>query len=58
MARKNRLTPFMLTTSSSINELAHVIEREPVGLIDPELRGLFAAIGIQKGKEFAPDGRI
>lgn len=33
-------------------ELHTVIEREPVGLLDPELRGLFAAIGIQKGKPF------
>jgi len=40
------------------NELAHVIEREPVGLIDPELRGLFASIGIEKGKKFAPDARM
>ena len=40
------------------HELAHVIEREPVGLIDPELRGLFAAIGIEKGEEFAPDERM
>ena len=40
------------------NELAHVIQREPVSMLDPELRGLFAAIGIQKGKEFAPDERM
>ena len=39
-------------------ELAHVIEREPVGLIDPELRGLFASIGIEKGKKFSPDKRM
>ena len=38
-------------------ELHTVIEREPVALIDPELRGLFASIGIQKGKPFAPDAR-
>jgi len=40
------------------NELAHVIAREPVGLIDPELRGLFASIGIEKGEKFAPDDRM
>ena len=40
------------------NELAHVIEREPVGLIDPELRGLFASIGIEKGENYAPDDRM
>jgi hypothetical protein len=39
-------------------ELHDVIEREPVSMLDPELRGLFAAIGIQKGKPFAPDERM
>ncbi len=39
-------------------ELHTVIDREPIELLDPELRGLFAAIGIQKGKPFAPDARM
>ena len=39
-------------------ELYAVIEREPVEMLDPELRGLFASIGIQKGKPFAPDERM
>jgi hypothetical protein len=39
-------------------ELHNVIEREPVEMLDPELRGLFASIGIQKGKPFAPDERM
>lgn len=39
-------------------ELHSVIDREPIELLDPELRGLFAAIGIQKGKPFAPDARM
>jgi hypothetical protein len=39
-------------------ELHAVIDREPIELLDPELRGLFAAIGIQKGKPFAPDARM
>ena len=39
-------------------ELHTVIEREPVSFLDPELRGLFASIGIQKGKTFAPDLRM
>jgi hypothetical protein len=39
-------------------ELHTVIDREPIELLDPELRGLFASIGIQKGKPFAPDARI
>ena len=39
-------------------ELHAVIEREPVSMLDPELRGLFASIGIQKGKLFSPDARM
>ena len=39
-------------------ELHAVIDREPIALLDPELRGLFSAIGIQKGKPFAPDARM
>jgi hypothetical protein len=36
-------------------ELHAVIDREPLGLIEPQLRGTFASIGIQKGKTFAPN---
>ncbi len=39
-------------------ELHGVLEKEHVGFIDPELRGLAAAIGIRKGKPFAPDARM
>jgi len=39
-------------------ELHSVIEREPISMLDPELRGLFASVGIQKGKPFAPDDRM
>lgn len=39
-------------------ELHTVIEREPVSMLDPELRGLFASIGIEKGKPFNPDERM
>ena len=39
-------------------EIDAVIQREPVGLIDPETRGLLAAIGIVKGTPFAPDERM
>lgn len=39
-------------------ELDHVIQKEPVDLFDPELRGLVAAIGIRKGMPFAPDARM
>lgn len=38
-------------------ELHTVVDREPIDLFDPELRGLFAAIGIEKGKPFEPDAR-
>ncbi|CDF78873.1 conserved hypothetical protein (DUF1254) [Formosa agariphila KMM 3901] len=39
-------------------ELGEVIEREPVSFLDPELRGLFSSIGIQKGLPFNPDARM
>jgi hypothetical protein len=37
------------------NELADVVQKEPIDVIDPETRGLMASIGIVKGKPFAPD---
>jgi len=39
-------------------EIANVIDREPLDFIDPELRGQLAAIGIIKGQPFAPDERM
>jgi hypothetical protein len=39
-------------------ELHAVIDREPIEMLDPELRGLFASVGVQKGKPFAPDERM
>lgn len=39
-------------------EIAEVIAREPIDLIDPETRGLLAAIGITKDAPFAPDDRM
>ena len=36
-------------------ELNDVIQREHIDLFGPELRGMMASIGLQKGKEFAPD---
>ena len=39
-------------------EVAHVVQEEPLDAIDPETRGLLAAIGIQRGKPFAPDVRM
>jgi hypothetical protein len=43
---------------SFYEEIAEVIEREPVDFLDAELRGNLAAIGIEKGKPFKPDDRM
>ncbi|WLB55877.1 DUF1254 domain-containing protein [Bradyrhizobium japonicum] len=39
-------------------ELNAVVQNEPADAFDPETVGLFAAIGIKKGKPFAPDARM
>jgi hypothetical protein len=39
-------------------ELDSVIQSEPADAFDPETVGLFASIGIKKGKAFAPDARM
>ena len=41
-----------------LEELNGIIQREPLGFLDKETRGLFASIGIEKGKEFNPDARM
>ena len=38
--------------------LDDVIQKEPLDMLDPETRGLFASIGMEKGKAFAPDARM
>ena len=38
--------------------LNEVVQREPATSLDPELMGPLAAIGIVKGKPFAPDARM
>ena len=38
--------------------LDKVIQNEPLEMLDAETRGLCASIGIEKGKEFAPDERM
>ena len=45
-------------TYEFFEELHAVIDREPIGMWSPEMLGLFASIGIQKGKPFAPDARM
>lgn len=44
--------------SEFYKELNEVIQKEPVEMIDPELRGIFSSIGIEKGKPFEPDKRM
>ena len=39
-------------------ELNAQIQAEPLEGLDPEIRGLLASIGIEKGREFAPDDRM
>jgi len=39
-------------------EVNEAIQAEPLGGLDPEIRGLLSSIGIEKGKEFAPDERM
>jgi hypothetical protein len=39
-------------------EINQVIQEEPTSSVDPEIAGQLAAIGIIKGKPFAPDGRM
>jgi hypothetical protein len=44
--------------SNFYEELYTVVNREPIEFLEPQVRGLFASIGIQKGKPFAPDERM
>jgi hypothetical protein len=43
---------------SYFEELNEVVQDEPSEALDPERLGLFASIGIEKGKPFAPDARM
>lgn len=44
--------------SEFYHHLDKVIQYEPLEMLDAETRGLFASIGIEKGKKFAPDTRM
>lgn len=46
------------TDYSFYEEINSVIQEEPAGSADPEILGQLAAIGIVKGKPFAPDARM
>jgi hypothetical protein len=39
-------------------ELNAIVQNEPADFVDPDTVGLFASIGIVKGKPFAPDARL
>jgi hypothetical protein len=43
---------------SSFEYVNRVIQDEPGDAMDPDTLGVFAAIGIEKGKPFAPDARM
>jgi len=43
---------------SFYEEIDAVLQKEPLDFIDPQLRGLFASIGLQKGKQFNPDPQL
>lgn len=49
------ISPSDFTYFESLNK---IIQREPIGALDSESRGLLAAIGIVKGKPFNPDERM
>jgi hypothetical protein len=57
-ASKMAFNTIHANTYEFYEELNTVIQREPVSMLDPELRGLFASIGIQKDQPFAPDARM
>jgi len=43
---------------SFFEEVGRVIQEEPTHALDPEVLGILASIGIEKGKEFEPDARM
>ena len=57
-AAARRSTPFRRTTSASSRCSTSIVQQEPAATLDPELMGPIAAIGIVKGKPFAPDARM
>jgi hypothetical protein len=40
------------------DEVNEIIQEEPAGAYGPDMTGIFRAIGIEKGKPFAPDDRM
>jgi hypothetical protein len=70
MKPSNRTTPRLVEGSGLVvntvppNDFGHyemlneLVQMEPAEALDPELAGQFEAIGIEKGKKFAPDARM
>lgn len=40
------------------DEINQIVQEEPAGVYGPDMTGLFASIGMAKGKPFAPDERM
>ena len=53
---KRIVNTLQANNSEIFNELNTVIQCEPVGFLDSELRGITASIGLEKGKFFVPSG--
>ena len=53
-----RFNTIHANTFEFYNEINAVVQHEPADAFDPEIAGLFAAIGIKKGQPFAPDARM
>ncbi len=51
----NTIPPNDFSYFEMLNE---IVQEEPAGTLDPELMGPIAAIGIVKGRQFAPDARM
>lgn len=57
-ASKNPVNTIHANNYHFYKELNDVVQRESINTFDPELRGLMASIGIEKGKAFRPDKRM
>ncbi len=55
---KKSFNTILPTDITYFQYLWHVLQKEPIDFIDPELRGMAGAIGIVKGKPFKPDQRM
>lgn len=53
-----KLNTISANDSSFYDELDAVVQNEPADWVSPDTVGLYAAIGIRKGKAFAPDARM